>query len=106
MEPIVKRTRGVLVSPYDQTRQQHHSGPSQVQVDLEIAVMCLVGMLPVDPPHMLDAFSEPETFVAGAKQRIDGQVEDLIPQSRSAGQRRVSPGNLRQTDPRVEQQAV
>ncbi len=52
--------------------------------------MCLVGVPPVNAPHLLESRPEPETLEAGPEQRVADEGEEYSPNLSPVCERRVS----------------
>ena len=89
-----ERDDNIMVTGHDNYSQQGYSYPPQVQKDLQVAVVSLIRMPPVDTPDFLESQPEPEALEARPVQWVPGLAEDQIPDSSPAGKGRVSSDSL------------
>ena len=88
----------VPVATGDHHAEQDQAEPSEVQVNLQIAVVRLVRMPPVRLPEYPRALAEPEAVEPGAEPRVDADAEQVVPQSRPCGEGGISPHRLEEPD--------
>src|SRR6185503_19906835 len=83
--------------------EHQEADPSEIEVDLQIAV---VGLVRPEHrkrcPHLLQPITEPEALEAGADQRVLSQLEYGRPDFGATGQRRVATRALEDKGPDIE----
>src|SRR5206468_10043397 len=77
-----------------QAREDAHADPAEVQIGLDVSVVCLHRVPPPPGPHILQAWAEPEAFESSAQHRIDVHLQDVVPHLSAIGERGVTAEEL------------
>ena len=64
---VTERGNNIPVASHENDQKKDKSRTTQVQEDLDITVMGLVGMPPIDAPDFVESRSQPEALKSGSE---------------------------------------